>query len=139
MLNLVKTYSDKTLDTNENRIDRNGRAKMAIQKFSENVLLVDLPFKEPQIGEELKSINEIVGNRDDCDVIVDFFRVEIITSSSLSNLIILRRLLREHGRELILCNVAIVTKYIFTVAGLDKIFDFVDDKFAALAAVECAD
>jgi len=112
---------------------------MAIQKFSENVLLVDLPFKEPQIGEELKSINEIVGNRDDCDVIVDFFRVEIITSSSLSNLIILRRLLREHGRELILCNVAIVTKYIFTVAGLDKVFDFVDDKFAALAAVECAD
>ena len=139
LLNLVKTYSDKTLDTNENCIYLNGRAKMAIQKFSENVLLVDLPFKEPQIGEELKSINEIVSNRDDCDVIVDFFRVEIITSSSLSNLIILRRLLCEHGRELILCNVAIVTKYIFTVAGLDKVFDFVDDKFAALAAVECAD
>ena len=139
MLNLVKTYSDKTLDTNENYIDRNGRAKMAIQKFSENVLLVDLPFKEPQIGEELKSINEIVSNRDDCDVIVDFFRVEIITSSSLSNLIILRRLLREHGRELILCNVAIVTKYIFTVTGLDTVFDFIDDKFAALAVVECAD
>ena len=41
----------------------------------------------------------------------------------------------EHGRELILCNVSYVTKYIFTVANLDKIFEFVDDKLAALAAV----
>ena len=112
---------------------------MAIQKFSEDVLFADLPFKEPQIGDELKSLNEIVSTRSDCDVVVDFFRVEIITSSSLSNLIILRNLLQERGRQLILCNVAIVTKYIFTVASLDKVFDFVDDHFAALAVVRCAD
>lgn len=108
---------------------------MGIQKFSEDVILVDLPFKEPQICEELQAVNEIVTNRDDCDVIVDFFRVEIITSASLSNLLILRRLLHERGRELILCNVSYVTKYIFTVANLDEIFEFVDDKLAALAAV----
>jgi len=109
---------------------------MGIQNFSEDVIFVDLPFKEPQIGDELKSLNEIISNRSDCDVVVDFFRVEIITSSSLSNLIILHNLLCERGRQLILCNVAIVTKYIFTVAGLDKVYDFVDDHFAALAAVQ---
>jgi len=48
----------------------------------------------------------------------------------------LLNLLQERGSQLILCNVAIVTKYIFTVAGLDKVFDFVDDHLAALAAVQ---
>jgi anti-anti-sigma regulatory factor len=110
---------------------------MGIQKFSEDVLFVDLPFKEPQIGDELKNLNEIISTGSDCDVVIDFFRVEIITSSSISNLMILRKLLQERERQLILCNVAIVTKYIFTVAGLDKVFDFVDDHFAALAAVQC--
>jgi len=108
---------------------------MAIQDFSEDVLFVDLPAKEPQISKELESLNEIVADKGDCDVIVDFFRVEIITSSSLSNLLILHNLLHEHGRQLILCNVAIVTKYIFTVAGLDEVFEFVDDRFTAVAAV----
>jgi anti-anti-sigma factor len=110
--------------------------KMAIQKFSEDVLFVDLPFKEPQIGEELKNLNGIVNERSDYDVVVDFFRVEIITSSSLGNLIILYNLLHKRGRQLILCNVDIVTKYIFTVAGLDEVFDFVDDHFTALTTVQ---
>ena len=112
---------------------------MGIQNFSEDVLFVDLPFKEPQIGDELKNLNETVSTRSECDVVIDYFRVELITSSSISNLMILRNLLQERGRQLILCNVAIMTKYIFTVAGLDKVFDFVDDHFTPLAAVQCAD
>jgi anti-anti-sigma factor len=112
---------------------------MGIQNFSKDVLFVDLPFKEPQIGDELKNLNETVSTRSECDVVIDFFRVELITSSSISNLMILRKLLQEHERQLILCNVAIMTKYIFTVAGLDEVFDFVDDHFAALAAVQGAE
>jgi len=112
---------------------------MGIQNFSEDVLFVDLPSKEPQIGNELKNLNETVNTRSDCDVVIDFFRVEIITSSSISNLMILRKLLQDRGRQLILCNVAITTKYIFTVTGLDKIFDFVDDRLTAIAATESAE
>jgi len=110
---------------------------MGTQNFSEDVLFVDLPRNTLQIENELKNLNETVSTRSDCDVVIDFFRVEIITSSSISNLLILRKLLQEHGRQLILCNVAIMTKYIFTVAGLDKIFDFVDDRLSAMAAVQC--
>ncbi len=109
---------------------------MGIQNPTEDVLFVDLPFKEPDIGSELKHLNEVVSSRSECDVVIDFFRVELITSSSISNLMILRKLLQERGRQLLLCNVAVMTKYIFTVAGLDAIFDFVDDHFAALAAVK---
>jgi len=108
---------------------------MGIQNLSKDVLFVDLPFKELQMGDELKSLNEIVSNRSDCDVVVDFSKVEIVTSSNISNLLALRALLREHGRQLILCGVSAPTKGIFTVAGLDAVFEFANDKRAALAAM----
>ena len=69
-------------------------------------------------------------------MIVDFSNAEIITSVSLSNLLILRGLLREHGRTLIFCGVSVPTKCIFMVAGLDGVFEFTDDKYAALAAMQ---
>ena len=113
---------------------------MGIQNLlSEDVLVVELPSKEPKIANELKTVNETVSNKPDCDVIIDFSGVEIITSSSISNLLILCNLMSEHGRQLILCNVAVVTKCIFTVAGLNEVFDFVNDQSTALAAVGHAD
>jgi len=110
---------------------------MGIQNLSQDVVLVTLPA-EPQTVHELKAVNEILSNKGDCDVVVDFSGVETVASSSISNLIILRELLRKRGRQLILCNVAVLTKCIFTVAGRDAVFDFVDDKSVALAAVERA-
>jgi anti-anti-sigma factor len=112
---------------------------MGIQNLSEDVVLVELPFKEPQIADELKAVNEIASSKPDLDVIIDFSKVEIVTSSSIGNLIILRNLLHEWGRRLMLCNVAPMTKCIFVVAGLKDIFEFVDDKSTALAAVQHAD
>jgi anti-anti-sigma factor len=114
------------------------RAKMGIQSLSEDVLVVELPSKEPDIADELKTVNETVSKKHDCDVIIDFSGVEIITSSSLSNLLILRNLLSDHERRLVLCNLAVVTKCIFTVAGLNDVFEFVNDQPTALAAVQHA-
>jgi anti-anti-sigma factor len=111
---------------------------MGIQNLSEDVLLADLPSEELQIGDKLKNLNEIVITRSDCDVVIDFSKVEIITSSDISNLLALRALLREHGRQLILCSVSAPTKGIFTVAGIDAIFEFANDKYAALAAMQRA-
>ena len=110
---------------------------MGIRNLSKDVIFVVLP-EELKINDELKTINEIISSKRDCDVIIDFSRVEIVTSSSISNLLILRRSLRESDRQLIFCNVAVPTKCIFKVAGLDTFFDFADDKFAALAAIDRA-
>ena len=111
---------------------------MSTQNPSEDVLLVNLPAEEPQIANELKRTNELVTGKDGCNnVVVDFSGVEIITSSSISNLIILHKFLNERGHKLVLCNVAFVTKCIFTVAGLDKIFDFVEDPSAAVTSMQC--
>ncbi len=109
---------------------------MGIQNLSEDVIIVELPSEGSEIADELKAVNEIVSDRCDCDVIVDFSRVEIITSSNISNLLILRSLLQDCGHQLILCNVATMTKCIFVVAGLNEIFIFVDDKSTALEAVQ---
>ena len=92
---------------------------MGIQNLSEDVLVVELPSKEPKIANELKAINETVSNKRDCDVIIDFSGVEIITSSSISNLLILRNLMSEHGRRLVLCNIAVVNNCIFSLAGIN--------------------
>lgn len=110
---------------------------MVIQNWSEDVILVDLP-PEPEIGKELKTVTEIVQDRSDCDVILDFSHVDVVTSSSLSKLLRLRKLLAECGHRLVFCSVAPATKSILTVTGLDGIFELVDDKFAALVELQMA-
>lgn len=103
---------------------------MAIRNFAEGLVLVVLPA-EPRTSDELQAVNKTVSKRCDFDVIIDFSRVEILTSSSLSNLMILQRWLRGCGHKLTLCNVGFATKCIFTQTGLDAFFGFADDKFAA--------
>ncbi|MHC4157232.1 MAG: STAS domain-containing protein [Planctomycetota bacterium] len=108
---------------------------MGIQDWSEDVILVDLP-QEPQMGDELKTVIEMVRDRGDCEVVVDFSSVDIVTSSSLSKLLKLRKLLADCGHRLLFCNVAAATKGIFTVTGLDGVFEIADDKFVALASLQ---
>jgi anti-anti-sigma factor len=108
---------------------------MGIQNWSEEILLVDLP-QEPQLSDELRMVTEIVKDRGDCSVVIDFAEVDIVTSSSLSALLKLRKLLTDCEKRLVFCNVARATKSIFTVTGIDEIFDFVDDKFMALAGLQ---
>jgi anti-anti-sigma factor len=115
--------------------DRNKEFYMGIQNWSEDIVLVDLP-QEPDMGEELKNVTEIVRDRGDCEVVIDFSKVDIVTSSSLSKLLKLRKMLADCGHRLIFCNVAAATRGIFTVTGLDGIFELADDKFVALASLQ---
>ena len=110
---------------------------MGIQNWSEDIILVDLP-QEPDMGDELKAVTETVRDRGDCEVVIDFSSVDIITSSSISKLLKLRKLLTDCGHSLIFCSVAAATRSIFTVTGIDELFEFVDDKFTALAGLQLA-
>ena len=108
---------------------------MGIQDWSDDIILVDLP-QEPEIGDELKTVTEMVRDRGDCDVVIDFSGVDIVTSSSLSKMLKLRKMLTDCGHQLVFCSVAAATKGIFMVTGLDGIFEFADDKFVALASLQ---
>ena len=109
---------------------------MAIEKLSEDVLLVELPSAGSKIAEELTTVNEMVSDQCTYDVIIDFFRVELLNSWNISTLLALRSLLQEAGHQLILCNVRVVTKCIFTVAGLRKVFTFANNKETALEILQ---
>ncbi|MCP4259261.1 MAG: STAS domain-containing protein [Planctomycetes bacterium] len=111
---------------------------MGIKNLSKDVLFVELPSKSPKIANQLKALNEAVSKKGNCDVKIDFSRVEIINSANISNLLILHNMLQDSGRRLIFCNVATVTKCIFVVAGLNEVFNFANNKSSAMATVEQA-
>jgi len=136
LLNLAEIYSDTILKYAENLLGQKKEQKMGIKNLPKDVLIAKLPSNSPKIALELKAVNESISKKGNHDVVIDFSRVEIISSSNISNLLILRDLLQNAGRRLIFCNVATVTKCIFVVAGLNEIFEFVDDQSAALEAVQ---
>ena len=109
-------------------------AEMAIQNFSEDVLLITLP-EQPQHGDELEKVNKMLSNKTDRDVVVDFSKVEMLTSGTICSLIILDRLLRGSGRQLVLCNVSSVIKQIFVRTDLLTVFEFADNELVALQHV----
>jgi anti-anti-sigma factor len=108
---------------------------MGFQNWSDDIIFVDLP-REPRMRNELKTLIEIVRDRGDCDVVVDFTVVDIMTSTSISGLLRLRKLLADCGHRLIFCNVPPATRGVFSVVGLDEVFEFADDKFGALATLQ---
>ena len=108
---------------------------MAIEKISEDILLVELPSAKSKMTEELSTVGEMVGDQCTYDVIIDFRRVELLNSWNVSTLLALQSLLHGGGDQLVFCNVNVVTKCIFTVVGLRKVFTFANNKEAALATL----
>jgi len=104
-------------------------------RIPNKTLLSNLPLNEPQICKELKKLNETVAGKKTRNVIVNFAKVQILNSSSLSNLLILYGILKKRNGKLVLCSVPTITKYIFVVAGLDKVFCFADDKQTAFETI----
>lgn len=114
---------------------------MAIQNLSEHILLITLPA-DPRLGKEMEIVVRSAGMELDCDVIVDLSLVEILSSATLCNLLVLEQLLSTTGRQLMLCSVPSNIYGTFTRVGLHKLFRFAEDKFAAVQSLdhsECLD
>ncbi|MBN2128447.1 MAG: STAS domain-containing protein [Sedimentisphaerales bacterium] len=108
---------------------------MSAENWSDQVILVELPA-EPGVVGELQEVGSMVREKGDCDVVVDFSQVSVLTSNSLAELVRLQTLLAQCRRKLLLCHVNEATKGIFAVTGLDELFEIVEGKFDALATVE---
>ena len=103
-----------------------------IHELSDDCLFVGLT-DYATLGKELRHINDVLESNPDHNVIMDFSKVQMLTSSNLSNLMILHNLLQNSGHQLILCNVSFQVKCEFTVCGLREVFHFAEDKFQAMA------
>jgi len=108
---------------------------MSIHRWSEDVILLDLPRELEKHG-ELQTVIGMVRDRGDCDVVVDFSHVDVVGGACLARLLEMRRLLTDCGRKLTLCSVVPAIKGVFTIVRLETLFEFAEDRFAALARVQ---
>jgi len=106
---------------------------MSIDRWSEDVILVDLP-EELEKHDELQTVIAMLREGGVCDVVVDFSHVRSVGGVWLARLQKIQRLVNEDGHKLTLCSVAPATRGVFTIARLDDLFEFAEDRFTALAS-----
>jgi anti-anti-sigma factor len=90
---------------------------------------------EPRVQPELALLRKHLSEREPSHLIVDLSRVEILSSPGIGALLLLRQMQVERGSRLLLCNVALATKCILRVVGLDSVFDYAEDRTEALRAL----
>jgi anti-anti-sigma regulatory factor len=108
---------------------------MGIQTFSEDILLITLP-EQPQHGDEIDIVNKLLSDSVDFDVMVDFSKVEMLTSGSICGLMILGKLLKGANRKLVLYNLPPAIEQIFVRTGLVTVFDLVDNESEAQLLIQ---
>ena len=108
---------------------------MGMQTCPDGAVLVELPA-EPETSRELENVIRCVQEHSVCDVVLDFSNVTILTSRSLSPLLLLQGLLASYGQRLVLCCIGLTTSGILSVTALDTVFEIVDDRDGAFAALQ---
>lgn len=107
---------------------------MGIQSLPRDVLVVNLPA-QPQYGHELEDVNRMLSETVAYDVVINFADVQMLTSETICGLMILDKLLRGGGRQLVLYNLSSSIKQIFVRTGLVTVFHFADDDLSALEQI----
>ena len=105
---------------------------MSIHRWSEDVILVELPGELTK-HTELQTVIAMLRAGSDCDVVIDFSEVDVMGGACLAGLLEIQRLVNESGHRLTLCHVAPATRGVFTITRLEDLFEFAEDRFAALA------
>ncbi len=106
---------------------------MSIDRWSEDVILVDLP-EELEKHDELQTVIAMLREGCACDVVVDFSHVQMVSGAWLARLRRIQRLVKEGGHKLTLCGIAPTLRGFFTIARLDDLFEFAEDRFTALTS-----
>lgn len=108
---------------------------MGVQNYSKDILLITLP-EQPHHGQEIDMVNKLLSDSVDFNVLVDFTKVEILTSESICGLMILSKLLEGSGHTLVLFNLPATIKQIFVRTGLLTVFELAEDQFDALQYIQ---
>jgi anti-anti-sigma factor len=108
---------------------------MPMQQWSDEIIIVNLPG-EPEMTKDLISLAGFLADKPDFDVVIDFTGIAEITSACLLKLLKLRQLTAAGGRRLVLCSIDPSTDELFSVTGLNDVFNLTADKFSALATLE---
>ncbi len=108
---------------------------MSTQNWSEDIVLINLT-KEPDMSNELQTLIGSARKNPDKDIVIDMSNIDIISSSSIAKLLKLRKLQKRNNQRLVISSVSTQTHKIFELTGLNSVFEFVEDKFIALAGLQ---
>ncbi len=106
---------------------------MSIQRWSDDVILVDLPADLTK-HKGLQTVIALLRDEGACDVVVDFSEVQVVGGAWLTQLQKIQRLVKECGHKLTLCGVAPAIRGVFAITHLDDLFEFAADEFIAVAS-----
>ena len=108
--------------------------------WSDNIAIAEL-LDEPALSDELATLiqraEQSSGKASGMPhVVLNFGAVTYMNSSNLGQLLRLRKLLADAGRQMRLCSVNQDVFQILMVTGLDKVFRFAPDPLTALAGLQ---
>ncbi|GAB4385061.1 MAG: hypothetical protein Kow0022_09570 [Phycisphaerales bacterium] len=109
--------------------------------WSDKIVLVNLT-DEPALSDELSSIADRLTAHQGGPVphvVLDFSNVTYINSSNIAQLLRLRKILGEAGRQLRICGLNDEVWSVLLVTGLDRVFKFEPDTLTALAGLQMMD
>lgn len=109
--------------------------------WSDKIVLANLT-DEPALSDELSSIADRLTAHEGGPtphVVLDFSAVTYINSSNIAQLLKLRKLLGEAGRQLRICGLNDEVWSVLLVTGLDRVFKFEPDTLTALAGLQMMD
>ena len=88
-----------------------------------------------EVGRELSRLVESDGAE---RLLLDFGRVDFLSSAALGQLIVLDKKLKTRGGRLRLCGIRPEIREVFLLTRLDRVFDIHEDESSALAAFAAA-
>jgi anti-anti-sigma factor len=106
---------------------------MALEQWSEKIVIAHLG-DDPQFAEDMQALSAHV--RNNAGIVLDFAGVRYVNSSNISQLLKVRKQIISTEAQLVLCNVNTQVWGVFLITGLDKIFEFADNLFTALASLQ---
>ena len=108
---------------------------MAISNLTEHVLLITLPSR-PQASSDIERATRKITAKRPQHVIIDFSQVHIVSSSTVSELLIIENHLHELNRHLILCCLPARVSGLLKSVGLQGLFQVAEDSLGALELLE---
>ncbi|MCK4872344.1 MAG: STAS domain-containing protein [Phycisphaerales bacterium] len=106
--------------------------------WSDAIRVADLS-DEPEFSEELANLTSQIQAKHGKHAVLDLSGVSYLNSSHIAQLLRLRRELTEQERKLHLCGVRDPVWSVMLITGLDKVFDFFENKATAITALQIND
>jgi len=115
------------------RIETSEVRGVTVVNFVERKILDAAQIQE--LGEELLHLVDDDGNK---DVLLDFDKVEFLSSAALNKLIILDKKIKAKSGQLRFCNLMPEIREVFVITRLNQLFEIVDTREKALETIRRA-